>query len=403
MSSARTWLVIFFMALPTCDQDRAKLVEIEASSLQLGSELVYRDEGNAWEATLADFDRDGNTDILINGHRPRMFIRYFRSGSYEPSAFVFKPSKDRHACDAADVDGDGLLDLYCTQGAMRGTGEIPNELWFGVDGIRFRRALSHGAESAAGRGRFTRFFNYNGDGRPDLYVSNYVVWDGGPEQVANQVFVNTGGSFEIQPDSPIAGNLGVGCLDVADFNADGIDDLVICSYDGAKPANVYASHGPGAYTALRIQESDNWMDAKFADLNGDGRIDLLASTLSDRVVVFFNDGGNHPFTKALEIDVSTADPQTAPVYTQVAAADIDHDGAQDLYVARRLGLFDHLPKSDLKDVLLLGPDWRSFVIPPTPASGLTNMVYGMGDRFLVINAGRDSQGSVEIIRAVTKP
>lgn len=378
-------------------------MEIDAGFLQLNSDVVYQDEGKAWEATLADFDRDGYTDILINGHNPAMFIRYFRSGSYEPSPFGFKPSSDRHACDAADVDGDGYLDLYCTHGAEHGSGANANELWLGTDGIRFGQEFSHGAESADGRGRYARFFNYDGDGKPDLYVTNYVGPDIDEPQTGNQVFVNTGGTFEIQPDAPIAGNLGCGCIDVADVNTDGIDDLVICTYDPSKPVEVLLSEGPRRYRKLLIQQNAIWMDARFADLNGDGSIDLLASTADDKVLVFFNRGGEIPFAKPLEIDVSGADPRNAPVYTQVAVADIDRDGTQDLYLARRLGTFDHSPKSDLKDLLLLGPDWQTFATPPAAASGLTHLVYGMQDRFLVINAGRDWEGSVEIISASKNP
>jgi hypothetical protein len=378
-------------------------VEFSAALLQLSSDVVYQDDGKAWEATLADFDRDGNTDILVNGHNAEMFIRFFRSGSYEPSPFRFRPATDRHACDAADVDEDGYLDLYCTHGAQHGSGENANELWLGIDGIRFRQKFSHGAESAAGRGRYARFFNYDGDGRPDLYVTNYVGPDVTGPQVANQVFVNTGGIFEIQPDSPIAGALGCGCIDVADVNADGIDDLVICTYDPSKPVEVLLSEGARRYRKLLMQQNAIWMDARFADLNQDGIIDLLASTADDKLLVFFNRGGEIPFAKPLEIDVSGADPRNVPVYTQVAVADIDRDGTQDLYVARRLGIFDHSPKSDLKDLLLLGPDWQSFVTPPTPTSGLTHMVYGMQNRFLVINAGRNWEGSVEIIRARKNP
>ena len=36
---------------------------------------------------------------------------------------------DRHDCGVIDANGDGLMDLYCTVGANRGTGRGYNELY----------------------------------------------------------------------------------------------------------------------------------------------------------------------------------------------------------------------------------------------------------------------------------
>ncbi len=41
---------------------------------------------------------------------------------------------DRHGCTAADVDGSGLPDLYCTVGGKRGSGLKSNELWLDPGG-----------------------------------------------------------------------------------------------------------------------------------------------------------------------------------------------------------------------------------------------------------------------------
>ena len=96
----------------------------------------------SWDALVADFDDDGYDDVLIGRHGLGLYpgpddelvwvvkrdvIRYWRDGVYE-DGFVL-PAGDRHGCDAADVNLDGRLDIYCMRGADGGAGTKANELW----------------------------------------------------------------------------------------------------------------------------------------------------------------------------------------------------------------------------------------------------------------------------------
>lgn len=369
-----------------------------AVELAFATEPVFRDEGPAWETTLADFDRDGQDDILVNGHVRRMGIRYRRAEGWEKSPFVFRRPADRHGCDAADVDGDGWLDLFCARGALKGAGERDNELWRGIDGVKFEKIAAHGAELPAGRGRMARFFHYDGDERPDLYVTNFRGGEGETPGPGNQVFVNRDGRFVAETNALLTDGRGADCLDMADVNADGIDDLVFCG-DIDRPV-LLLSFGPKRYRAVALDLGKGplgWVDTRFGDLDGDGRPDLVASTGADEVLVFINRGGSNPLSRHKTIQVAETVPGTGSLTTAVAMADIDGDGHRDLYVARRLGRYPHEQKTDLPDRVLLGPDWQRYALPPDPLLGISNRVYAWNERFLVLNAGHNWSGSLEIV------
>jgi FG-GAP-like repeat len=155
------------------------------------------------------------------GFMPGDSIYYRRGDTYTASTFVFAPGKDRHACASADVNGDGWLDLYCTTGADQGQSLNPNELWMGVNGTDFRRVhRKFGAEDPSGRGRLTSFLNFNGDDKPDLFVS---VWGKRSDGALNEssIYINRGARFE-RIATAANGMKGAACQAVADINGDNL-------------------------------------------------------------------------------------------------------------------------------------------------------------------------------------
>lgn len=116
-----------------------------------------------------------------------------------------------------------------------------------------------------------------------------------------------------------------------DVDGDGRCDLYFCAINGTNA--LYRNLGGWRFEEIAVQAGvacPNWVStgAVFADMDGDGDLDLFVSTLGKGVHCFRNDGKGH-FTEVTEWAglTSTAGSMS------LALADIDGDGDLDLYVA----------------------------------------------------------------------
>ena len=129
-------------------------------------------------------------------------------------------------------------------------------------------------------------------------------------------------------------------LAAGDFDNDGLPDLYFCSLQGRNA--LYKNLGNGAFKNVTAESGivcpgQNYRGAVFADLNGDGWLDLFIATTGSGVLCFTNDGRGK-FADA------TAFAGTASKYGSVtlALADVDGNGTLDLYVC-------NYRKDDIRD------------------------------------------------------
>lgn len=203
---------------------------------------------------------------------------------------------------AADYDGDGFDDVFVTND------KEPNSLFHNLGNGKFEEVgLAAGAalkdSGAAISGMGAEFRDYDGDGFPDIIVAA-LAGETFP------VFHNTGkGGFRdatyssgVARASTKRSGWGVGLFD---FNLDGWRDLfVTCSHVNDE----IEKFEPNAYrlpNAIFLNEKGQFRDASadagpdfqkpgahrgvaFADLNGDGAIDVVTSSLMEPAEVWEN-------------------------------------------------------------------------------------------------------------------
>ena len=275
-------------------------------SKKSGADLAVRGEG----CVAADFNGDGYTDLLVTTASYDKLLWNNGDGTFTEGAKAAGiDSFGWHSGAAvADVNGDGRPDLFVAGYTDLNT-PVPNAIagfptnYRGVRDLlylnegndkhghsRFREVgIQAGIEATEFRhGLGALFTDYNGDGRPDLYVANdedpnqlyeNVPWPGGaaadPEGLGFR-FEERGTAEGV--DDPYAG-MGIAS---GDYNGDGRLDLFVTN-SRREPYAVYR-HGMGSGTpafhdgrsALRsaYAGSAGW-GASWVDLALNGRPDLV--------------------------------------------------------------------------------------------------------------------------------
>lgn len=299
-----------------------------------------------------------------------------------------------------DYDGDGLTDIYFVNGApLPGTVSqtIPrNALYRNLGEFRFADVTDAAGVGDTGFGLGATVADYDNDGFPDLYVSNF-----GP----NVLYRNNGdGTF-----SDVTKQAGVGRGDKVgagvaflDADSDGCLDLfvsnyVVFSFDSAvtrrlKGVPSYAS--PLDYTPDRNDFFRNQGDGTFrdagresgiaahagtgmgmvcADVNGDGHTDIV---IANDVMpnFFFKNDGRGNFQEAGLLAGLAFDVAGSPHGSMgVDAGDFDNDGLLDFVVTAYQREFTTLYRN-------LGGDLFADVTRPTGAGegSFSNVKWGCG-------------------------
>lgn len=237
-----------------------------------------------------------------------------------------------HSAAAADIDRDGDVDLYVGN-LCCGDGTPPGILLNDGSG-RFARAvgLLPPAQVDVRRNRYTRslFVDANGDNTPDLVL--------GAENntPTSTVLLNDGtGHFRsvlgALPQKAFGARSITISLATLDANKDGRADLIAGfqreNFSGRR-IQILIGNGDGTFrdeTAKRLpvqSEGNSWPYAiRVADLNGDGRSDFgVALSIGDERPALYVDDGSGIFRLSTLAD-------TSPVFS---FADVNRDGRPDL-------------------------------------------------------------------------
>ncbi len=215
--------------------------------------------------------------------------------------------------------------------------------------------------------------DYDGDGRPDLFVVNKMG--------SCRLFRNLGsGKFEDVTEKAGVGDHGAAAriwkqgATFVDVNNDGLLDIYVCRFDA--PNLLYINQGDGTFKeeahAYGLDVKDACVMACFCDYDRDGWLDVFIQTnVLDAVAhpegqrdYLFHNNGNGTFT-----DVS-ARSGVCPGPTHGNSAvwwDYDDDGWPDLYVANDFAVPDALYHNNRDGTFT---DVTSRVLPHTPYSSM---------------------------------
>ena len=260
---------------------------------------------------------------------------------------------------AADVDGDGLYDIYFVN-QVGG-----NELWRNLGGGRFSNVTKEAGVGLPERISVTASFaDTDNDGDQDLFVTTV--------RGGNALFENDGrGHFR-----DITKEAGVDLVAHSsgavffDYDNDGLVDLLVCNVgrytnDQRGPEGAYVGLADAFMGHLHSERFEypvlyknlghnhfkdvtadvglkpvGWGgDATVADLNGDGRPDLFVLNMQGHGHYFENSGGQKFIDKTTEYF-----PKTPWGAMGIKFFDFDNDGRPDLFITdMHSDMFENLP------------------------------------------------------------
>jgi len=246
-------------------------------------------------AAVLDYDGDGKEDLFIVGGDGNHLYHNRGDGTYEDvtqRAGVAGQSGEAVGALAFDYDNDGRMDLYVTYLNR------PNLLYhnkgdgtFEEVGTRAGVALNDYCTSAAA-------LDYDRDGLPDLYVLVYGPRDRGPNIQANNappnhLFRNNGdGTFTDVSKASRTDDTGWGlAVESADLDGDGWPDIYVANDFGNHTYLHNNRDGTFTNTAKKngILDPGFGMGVAIDDFDGDGRLDLYVSNYSFPMNWFLRD------------------------------------------------------------------------------------------------------------------
>jgi hypothetical protein len=273
---------------------------------------------NGSGVAIGDYDDDGRPDIfLVSLDGPNRLYRQiddFRFENVTVSAGVMGDDAWGSGASFADVDDDGDLDLYvCNVGS-------PDHLYVNQGDGTFVDDARRAGASHVGASTMAAFADYDRDGDLDYYLlTNRVL--GVAEEAPRVKAREIDGELTVHPDyveqyaiihghfieagqrdrlyrnegdgtfTEVGEAAGLVGYDMGlsatwwDFNDDGWLDVYVAN-DLKTPDKLYRNEGNGTFTDVLVETFPYtcWfsMGADIADLDGDGRFDLLVGDMAPR-------------------------------------------------------------------------------------------------------------------------
>ena len=287
----------------------------------------------------------------------------FNDFTRNPLLFQMRSDEGPKIC-VGDVNGDGRPDFYV--GGAKGQA---GALFVQQKDGRFRKMK----EPAFEKDKLSEdiectFFDANGDGAPDLYVtSGSDEFPSSSQALLDRLYLNDGhGHFTRSPEElPTTHYVSSSVVRAADFNHDGRQDLFVGErlkpFDYGAPTNGYLLENEGegkfrnvtAKLAPGLERDGMITDAQWCDYNHDGYPDLVVVGEWMGIQIWRNDAG-HGFTNVTnELGLD----HLKGWWNVIAKGDLNEDGQPD-FIVGNLGLNSQLKASPQRPVLMYVGDFN---------------------------------------------
>lgn len=280
-------------------------------------------------AAEGDFNGYGRPDfVMLNHDTNTMAILLGQpDGSFKDSGVSYPVGPGPGAAAVGDFNGDGNLDVVVVNAVCPpNTTPCPDgsvSILLGKGDGTFQPPVDYATGPAPDA---VAVGDFNGDGRLDLAVANRVsIINTAAAGTISILLGNGDGTF--QPHVDYAAGLGVIGVVAGDFNGDGKLDLVVGNIPALSSTtlSLLLGNGDGTFKPpTTIQAGVFPLSLAAADLNGNGRLDLVVGGAGQTVSVIL---GNGDATFQAPVQYATGFGSSS-----VVIADLRNDGKLDLIV-----------------------------------------------------------------------
>lgn len=261
--------------------------------------LTYGQIYNGGGVSVGDINNDGLEDLYFTGNMvgSRLYLNKggFKFEEIAKKAGVFAEGLWNTGTTMADVNGDGLLDIYVCRSAAKDDFKRKNVLFINNGDLTFtEKAAEYGLDDF-GYSSQAAFFDYDKDGDLDVYVVNHStqLYSGFRQATngklkekrdpnfADRLYKNENGKFvNVSDEVGLVSNvLGFGLgIAVSDINNDTWPDIYI-SNDFHEQDYLYINNQNGTFTESLekyIGHTSHFsMGSDIADINNDGFPEIM--------------------------------------------------------------------------------------------------------------------------------
>ena len=322
------------------------------------------------EAKIADFNGDGFSDVLVSkSKKVYLYLNNRGSLNYTRTIGIDAIPSDLKLI---DIDSDGDVDIYEVDGG-------DDNIWLNNGEGVFTQSSNH--PDIRRDMKYIRFVDMNNDGYVDIYYCKndraYLLKNRGDGTFDREVRLHTGindnskvsftdinndGYLDIVYITKLSSSFvnlfdsnyitiqlsdGYGGFSrhsslkleddasnitsfMIDINGDGLIDVVnIANNSSFTQTALYLGNGNAGWNKHTINLTAEKDEIKFADLNGDGYVEIIQK-VDDKIVVWKNHGTDATFTK-ITLPMSVNDDE----FKALKFADMNGDGLIDIYLVKK--------------------------------------------------------------------
>ena len=280
---------------------------------------IHDTHGVVW----ADFDNNTYLDLLVANNlealtltrgeteQPNMFYLGYDEGFVECAVKAGLAGGPNYSCGitTADINGDGLLDIYISEGGYRSGMDCANSLYINQGNNTYVDIAAEAGVASESNGYCCSFSDYDNDGDPDLYVGNI---NDSQDPITFELFRNNGDMTFTNVTEELGMSrqgTNITCY-WGDIDNDADQDLFLaCSAGPDYPDKkwgknvLFRNDGNGGFTDISswagVDIETNSRGCTMGDIDNDGDLDIIVTNSWFDALVFLNNGKGQ-FTESHE-------------------------------------------------------------------------------------------------------